>query len=928
MTRAVPWTLVAGALALLAVARSCPGAAWIAADWAGKEPKFPPGSLYWQTNNHKDCPVLYRTVVQVQEKPLVFAALEVHATQYAFVFLNGRQIAGQAEKDAEPVSLTVDLADVLRPGANVLVVSAKADGFVLDGVVAYRNGPLRRLASSTDGWKVQKVAPLTILEYEPFMRADFDAATWFGVKDGAREAFERKDDEWRELGEKLTAERGKRLSEDHLWRVKMLQEKGIAIVDGEAHDLGAALLSDRRFRVVRNAAQTGDPVQLGLAHLGAEVLCGQLVYEGEAVNLECQARGLTVLKAPAEHAEACRAAATRLKEVLEKLRGGNPDRVRAVSDEARSVLADLRKTRVINPLNRALDNKFSWLDTAAVVDSDPARWGLRLTSPARLFAGPYSPAAVVTLEGKDLVLEGWDKLEPLRVYKKPPVVGPVGLWVVLDGKVTSLKPGDGGVVYDAAKHGKLSENWALLVSNMESGGHLPIQLVFLRAPKQIVFRGEKGTTGVSVSFEQPGAQLFLLRPLKEWRGFLQTARVLNQHPLKENEARGFIETCRLWSRAVLDYPVSFSEAFVKVPDEKWALDVADVYSYQTFQDEWDTKPLRLALLPPLACYGLLTRYPGLKVLSDAKTLGSWGLWGDLVAVEGDCIAYRVPLDPFRINAGFTSYCFGGTDIGEPGSLTEILTIKSTGANSFRPQHNQTGERAMKTARWCVENGIQNVFNTDEKWVPDVVEHYRTLARQCKDFPPDLIAYDLLNEPETRDPRAYGALMKKITAAIRAEDPVHLIYVETMPPWGPGAAPFPKGAFETCEPTGDARTVYSFHDYEYRLPPRWPNEKNDVRDLVTRWIPAFRFAIDHRTPIHLGEWGGFEQTKESVYENPCTLTMMNDYLGIFEQFGWHWHYYANRGVTRVRADGSLQESYVQEACRKFFARGTFNVNRGN
>ena len=46
MTRAVPWTLVAGALALLAVARSCPGAAWIAADWAGKEPKFPPGSLY------------------------------------------------------------------------------------------------------------------------------------------------------------------------------------------------------------------------------------------------------------------------------------------------------------------------------------------------------------------------------------------------------------------------------------------------------------------------------------------------------------------------------------------------------------------------------------------------------------------------------------------------------------------------------------------------------------------------------------------------------------------------------------------------------------------------------------------------------------------------------------------------------------------
>ena len=54
--------------------------------------------------------------------------------------------------------------------------------------------------------------------------------------------------------------------------------------------------------------------------------------------------------------------------------------------------------------------------------------------------------------------------------------------------------------------------------------------------------------------------------------------------------------------------------------------------------------------------------------------------------------------------------------------------------------------------------------------------------------------------------------------------------------------------------------------------------------------------------------------------------MMDYLRIFDQFGWHWHYYANRGTVRVRRDGSLQESYVQEAHRQYFAAGTFNVNR--
>jgi hypothetical protein len=337
--------------------------------------------------------------------------------------------------------------------------------------------------------------------------------------------------------------------------------------------------------------------------------------------------------------------------------------------------------------------------------------------------------------------------------------------------------------------------------------------------------------------------------------------------------------------------------------------------------------LRLAPLPPLAAYGLMMNYPGLRVLSEAQGLGSWGLWGDHVAaVNQNWIAYRVPLDPIKRFGGFTSYCFGPTDIGEPGSVKEIETIRRTGSNSFRPQHNQTGERALKTARWCWEQGLQNVFNTDEKWVPDVVEHYRTLAEQCKDLPPDAVAYDLLNEPETREPRDYAALIKKITAAIRAVDPTHLIYVEAMPPWGPGAQPFPQGAFETLEPTGDPLTVYSFHDYEYRLPPRWPHEKNDVRDLLTRWIPAFRYSIDHRCPIHLGEFGGFEQTKESVYENPCALTMMLDYLRVFDQFGWHFHYYANRGVVRVREDDSLQESYVQEACRRYFGRGTFNLQR--
>jgi hypothetical protein len=378
---------------------------------------------------------------------------------------------------------------------------------------------------------------------------------------------------------------------------------------------------------------------------------------------------------------------------------------------------------------------------------------------------------------------------------------------------------------------------------------------------------------------------------------------------------------------VLCYPIGFSETFVPDPNDANALIVANSYAYREFRDAWGTEPLKLASLPPLASYGLLKGYPKLQVLSDVKVLGSWGVWGDHIAVVNkDVIVYRVPIHPFKRFGGFTAFCFGPTDIGVPGNLTELALIQRTGANSFRPQHNRTDEAAMQLVRWCAERGLQHVFNVDEKWLPDVVAHYRTLAERCKDFPPDAVAYDLLNEPETREPRAYNALLRRITQAIREVDKTHLIYAEVIAPWGPNAQPYPEAAFANLEPTDDPLTVYSFHDYEVRLMPRYPNGQVDIRTLLDRWLPAFRFSIDHRAPIHLGEFGAFEQTKEDIYANRCAITLLLDYFRIFDRFGWHFHYYSNRGIVRVRRDGSVQESLVQEAFRRYFGRKRLNVVR--
>ena len=906
-------------------------APWVTPDWVNQEPTFPPGSLYWQTGKYATCPVLFRRIIPVSDRPVAYASFASKVSEFGYVFLNGKQIAAVEPRDGKGIKqIEVEFANLLHSGTNVLMISTKGDGFSLDGGISYEGGKLERFATGQPGWKAQKFAPLTMLEYEPCMQAQFDDKAWFAMRESTGEATELTTLDLQSLCQRVAKQRLTRLDEEAKWRLQMLAQKGIAIVDWETHGWGGAQRLPAwllKLAAVDHASDTP-----GGMHTRAEALCRYVLLSEEALNLENHALGLSALAAPASERVACMESAQAMQKILapleESLKSEKFAQALALASEAERISKTGRQGKRMNDLNRCSDNKFGWFDSPAVLDSDPADWGLELGPATDILTGALSPAALVTSKTSQFFIRGWDKLQPVKVYnKQKPALGPVCAWAVLGGKITQLTPDNEGLVYDTQVQGKLSENWILLANDMSRGGDLPIQLVFLNAPTRISFQaGEKGTREVVINFVKTEVQLFLLRPFKEWRGLLEMAEALAPKKRSQSLPDRYVEQCRLWSRAVLDYPVTFTEVALPDAQERGGLRIADVYNYRTFQDEWGTRPLRLASLPPLTTYGLLCNYPGLKIVSATQMLGWRGLWGDHLAAKAtNCVVYRIPLDAFKRFAGFTSYCYGPTDIGEPGSLKEIESIKRTGANSFRPQHNNSGKRAMDTVNWCWAQGLQQMFNADEKWVPDIVEHFRSLAKQYKDFPSDAVAYDLLNEPETRDPRAYRALIRKITNAIREHDQTHLIYVEAMPPWGPGAAPFPRAAFESLLPTGDPKTIYSFHDYQYRLEPRWPNEKNDARAILTRWIPAFRFGIEQRVPLHLGEFGGFEQTRESVFTNPCALILMMDYLNIFDQFDWHWNYYANRGICRIRKDGSLAESFVQEACRRYFSRGTFNAN---
>ena len=129
-----------------------------------------------------------------------------------------------------------------------------------------------------------------------------------------------------------------------------------------------------------------------------------------------------------------------------------------------------------------------------------------------------------------------------------------------------------------------------------------------------------------------------------------------------------------------------------------------------------------------------------------------------------------------------------------------------------------------------------------------------MARDCFALPRtgSIVGYDLMCEPHpdgeaSRPLGDWNVLAQKITAAIRAVDERTPILVNSSG-WA-----YPQ-QFEALRPTGDPRTVYTVHCYD----PHY----------YTHQIGCARFAPG------VEEW-------------------LRDQIGLYEQSGWSWAYWAFR-----------------------------------
>ena len=172
------------------------------------------------------------------------------------------------------------------------------------------------------------------------------------------------------------------------------------------------------------------------------------------------------------------------------------------------------------------------------------------------------------------------------------------------------------------------------------------------------------------------------------------------------------------------------------------------------------------------------------------------------------------------------------------------------------------------------------------------------------------------------PDVYNPQIKKMVAALRQVDSRHMVYVETPHSFAS------IDQFMNLAPVDDPAVVYTFHDYDYRLKPRWPTMTMDIRNLEHQWLPAYKFSLKYDAPIAISEYGGFEQTPHDPWTNRSALVLLADFFKVFDQFGMHHQYYSNRGITRVRGDGSIRLSLVHEAYRRLFAGDTFYRFREN
>lgn len=537
----------------------------------------------------------------------------------------------------------------------------------------------------------------------------------------------------------------------------------------------------------------------------------------------------------------------------------------------------------------------------------------------RVYASSLSPGMVMAASGDVIRLWGW---------RQKGFAPPVEL---------SFESGNGQAPHvvalgdkDASVPGaQLAANWLWLRS--DDARQRDLLLVLTERPEAIAWRGQTAGGELRISFEHAPCRVLLIRP---FFGGPATDEKLAQ--------------CKEWSRRLMAYPVGASELAVDAGREN-LMDYRLSYRYLEFppgggKDFAVESPDRIAPLPMLCSYALKHDFPGLVCASPAAPTGYESRYAPYRACAGSEIAYSGPRLPFAPTRKGTTDWF---DYRQYASPQMNAHHKYLGMDHYRftipfcaPYHLQLmsklyGPPLDNEEKWleldriinrAVEAGITAILyyapfhTTDTYWADDdyinrdgahwltkhpdtsqFAEFWARVAKRYAHLPPEAIAYNFWGEPAYMTYPFYNPLMKQVTAAVRAVDKTHKIYVDFADGW---AQPF---WCEQQEVTGDANTHYCFHHYgEYmghdyetyynadaypEYPPFYSNDNAMHLDIV---LDAILFSFKHNVTLNWTETG--VSIIQPLYGDRDWL---NDWFAMMARWGigYSWYNYAE-GIWRT------------------------------
>ncbi len=326
------------------------------------------------------------------------------------------------------------------------------------------------------------------------------------------------------------------------------------------------------------------------------------------------------------------------------------------------------------------------------------------------------------------------------------------------------------------------------------------------------------------------------------------------------------------------------------------LGTAAIIAGASVEADSETQTQQLARkLPRWRGFNLLEKF-GMRgqrpfVESDFQWMADWGF--DFVRLPMDYRCWTDSKDPRKLDEKVLGEIDQAVEFGRKHNVHVCLNLhRAPGYTVAKPPE--------KLNLWSDEEA-QAQF--DFQW--------SGFARRYRGVSSKQLSFNLVNEPGGMPTEAYVKVVRRVTQAIRGEDPQRLIISDGLK-WGNSPV------FELAD-LGIAQSTRGYepmHLSHYQASwvggqdwpmPTWPlKDRNTLIDrqwLIHNRIVPWKSLETKGVGIIVGEWGSFNKTPHNV-----VLAWARDCLGLWKEAGWGWAMWNFRGGFGILDSGRTDVAY--------------------